>query len=258
LKRSAGFIIAGAVYFAGFAATSNIVTRTGTIFAERLAYLPSSGFCLLAAMLVLWFLNRNRAAGITILALALTAWSIRTVVRNFDWRDNASLYLSAADAVPNSAKMRTFRGIVYLGRNDFDRSRADLEAALRIEPEYPDAVEAMGLLELRINNRPEALRYLEKALQMSSREDFDYDYRAANLASVQIQMGKLDDAMKLLNGRIRESPNYSLLWSNRAALHLLLGQMADARADAQTALRLDPNNTQARIILTQPQTGSLR
>ncbi|HET9373805.1 MAG TPA: tetratricopeptide repeat protein, partial [Chthoniobacterales bacterium] len=91
----------------------------------------------------------------------------------------------------------------------------------------------------------------------SSREDFDYDYRAANLAAVQIQMGKLDDAMKLLDGRILESPNYSLLWSNRAALHLVLGQVALARADARTALQLDPSNAQARIILEHPQAGNL-
>jgi len=257
LRRSAGFTLAGAVYFAGFAATSNIVTRTGTIFAERLAYLPSAGFCLLAAVLFVWLLNRKRTAGIAIFALVATVLGIRTVVRNRDWRDNTSLYLSAADAVPRSAKMRTFRGIIYLGRNDFDRSRADLQAALLINPEYPDAVEAMGLLESRIGNQTSALRYLEEALQMSSREDFDYDYRAANLATQQIQMGKLDDAMKLLNRSIAESPGYSRLWSNRAALRLMLGQVADARADARTALRLDANNLQARNVLERSQAGSL-
>jgi len=256
LKRSPGFIVAGAVYFAGFAATSNMVTRTGTIFAERLAYLPSAGFCVLAAMLFVWFLGRNRTAGVAIFALVATVLSVRTMLRNRDWRDNASLYLSAADAVPNSAKMRAFRGIIYLGRNDFERSRADLEAALRINPEYPDAVEAMGLLESRIGNQTSALKYLEEALGMSSREDFDYDYRAANLATLQIQMGKLDDAMKLLNRRIAESPNYSRLWSSRAALRLMLGQLAEARTDARTALQLDPGDTQAREVLAHPQPGT--
>jgi tetratricopeptide (TPR) repeat protein len=256
-RRSVALTLAGAVYFAGFAATSNIVTRTGTIFAERLAYLPSAGFCLLAAALFFWLLGLKRTGGIAVFALVATVLGVRTVVRNRDWRDNTSLYLSAGDAVPGSAKMRTFRGIIYLGRNDFELSRQDLEAALRINPEYPDAVEAMGLLESRIGNQTSALRYLEQALQMSSREDFDYDYRAANLATQQIQMGRLDDAMKLLNRSIEESPGYSRLWSNRAALRLLLGQVADARADARTALRLDANNLQARYVLERPQAGSL-
>ncbi|HET8965095.1 MAG TPA: tetratricopeptide repeat protein [Candidatus Acidoferrum sp.] len=255
-KRSAGLLLAGAIYFTGFAATSNILTRTGTIFGERLAYLPSAGFCLLAAMLFAWLVFRQRIAGLAVLALVIGAFSVRTVARNRDWKDNGSLYMVAADAVPNSAKMRTFRGIVYMGRGQLERSRADLNAALRINPEYPDAIEAMGLLELRGNNQQAALDYLQRALQVSAPADFDYDYRAANLTALQIQMGKLDDAMKLLNRRIAESPDYSRLWSNRAALRLKLGEAAEAREDARRALRLDPNNLQARNLLEHGAPGS--
>jgi tetratricopeptide (TPR) repeat protein len=154
--------------------------------------------------------------------------------------------------------MRAFRGIVYLGKNDFERSRSDLQAALTIEPDYPDAVEAMGLLELREGDKQVALDYLRKALDISSPRDFDYDYRAANLAALLIEMGKLDEAMKLLQARISESPDYSRLWSNRAALHIALGQFAAGREDAITALRLDPQNQQARKVLEHPQANSLR
>jgi Flp pilus assembly protein TadD len=256
-NRNAGLVVAGAIYLAGFAATSNILTRTGTIFGERLAYVPSAGFCLLAALVLAWLAGHHRTLALAALAIAVAALGARTIVRNRDWRDNASLYIAAANAVPNSAKMRAFRGIVYLGRNELDRSRSDLQAALKINPEYPDAVEAMGLLESRTGDQRAALDYLQQALQMSARSDFDYDYRAANLAALQIRMGKLDDAMKLLNRRIEESPGYSRLWSNRAALRLTLGQLAGAREDARTALRLDPNNAQARNVLDHPQAGNL-
>ena len=256
-RREAGLLVAGAIYFAGFAATSNIAARTGTIFAERLAYFPSAGFCLLVAILCAWLAKRHRIAAIVLLAVSITGFAVRTFARNRDWRDNTALYMSAADAVPNSAKMRAFRGIVYLGKNDFERSRSDLQAALAIEPDYPDAVEALGLLELRSGNQQFALNYLRKALEMSSPKDFDYDYRAANLAGLLIEDGKLDEAMKLLNRRIAESPNYSRLWSNRAALRVALGQFAEGLADARTALRLDPHNDQARKVLEHPQASSL-
>jgi len=257
-KRSATFLLAGAIYFSGFAATSNIVTRTGTIFAERLTYFPSAGFCLLAAIPCVWLARRQRLAALTLLTASVMAFGIRTVARNRDWRDNATLYMAAANAVPNSAKMRAFRGIVYIGQNRLDDARSELQAALAINPEFPDAVEAMGLLELRGGDRQAALDYLRKALDISSPRDFDYDYRAANLAALLIEMGKLDDAMKLLDGRIAESPNYSRLWSNRAALRVALGQFAAGREDAQTALRLDPHNEQARKVLEHPQANSLR
>ena len=63
--------------------------------------------------------------------------------------------------------------------------------------------------------------------------------------------------MKLLNRSIAESPNDPRLWSIRAALHLRLGQAADASADARNALRLDPADAQARRILERPQAGGL-
>jgi protein O-mannosyl-transferase len=256
-KRNVIFFLAGAIYITGFAATSNILIRTGTIFGERLVYFPSAGFCLLVAVCLAQLLTRRRVAALVLLGVATTAFGARTIVRNRDWRDNASLYLAGAAASPNSAKMRTFRGIVYMGQGKWELSRNDLETALRISPDYPDAVEALGLLKVRTGELEAALEYLQKALAISSGADFDYDYRAANLVALQLQMGKLDDAMKLLNRRIPESPNYSRLWSNRAALRLMLGQLAEASQDAQTALRLDPSNAQARNVLARPQAGSL-
>src|SRR5262249_36049300 len=49
--RRDAWSIAGAIYFAGFAVTSNLLFPIGTIMGERLAYLPSVGFCLAAALL---------------------------------------------------------------------------------------------------------------------------------------------------------------------------------------------------------------
>lgn len=251
-KREPGYLLAGAIYIAGFAAASNVLARTGTIFGERLAYFPSMGFCLLSVLIWLELERRNRRAAFVLLAVALLALGVRTVVRNRDWHDNASLYISAGDAVPNSAKMRAFRGIVYLGRNDFTRCRSELETALKIYPDYPDAVEGLGLLEARSGNDSAALPILKKALDMSDPKDFDYDYRAVNVASLEIKMGQLDDALKLLDREIAQSPNYARSWSNRAVLHLKLREFAEARSDAQTALRLDPSNAQARNVLERP------
>jgi len=252
------WIIAGTIYFAGFAATSNILTRIGTIFAERLVYLPSTGFCLIAAVLWSKWFARSRQLALVLLCLIAVLLGVRTVIRNRDWRDNGTLYTAAADAVPNSAKMRAFRGIVYISLNRLELARADLQAALRINPEYPDAIEAMGLLEERAGNTTAALPYLQKAIEISDRHDLDYDYRAVNLAILDIQMDRLDDAMKLLNSEIVQAPNYSRAWSNRAALRLRLGQSLAARQDAQMALRLDPTNVQATHVLQSSSPAPLR
>src|SRR4029077_5792548 len=58
-KRRTGLIVAGGIYLVGFAVTANILMPTGTIMAERLAYLPSAGFCLLLALGWSWLKDRQ-------------------------------------------------------------------------------------------------------------------------------------------------------------------------------------------------------
>lgn len=248
-KRSVAYLIAGCIYFVGFAATSNVLTPTGTIMGERLVYFPSAGFCLLAALAWSWLASRKKSVAYAILAAMAIALAVRTVIRNRDWHDNATLYAAAAEAVPKSAKMRSFRGSVYLGRNQFELARTEFRTALSIYPDYPPAIEALGLLEMRTGNSSAALELMQKALERSDRKDIDYDYRAVNLAALQIQIGKLDDALALLNRQIQGSPAYSRAWSNRAVLRLKLQQFPEARSDAEQALRLDAHNTQARAVL---------
>ncbi len=65
-KRQAGWTLAGAIYFAGFATTANILVPTGTIMAERLAYLPSAGFCLLLALGWNWLRQKKADFGLGI------------------------------------------------------------------------------------------------------------------------------------------------------------------------------------------------
>jgi Tfp pilus assembly protein PilF len=62
-------------------------------------------------------------------------------------------------------------------------------------------------------------------------------------------MGGNDKAMAILDQAIASSPDYSRAWANRAALHYKRGELASARSDAGTALRLDPANTQAQSVL---------
>ena len=81
---------------------------------------------------------------------------------------------------------------------------------------------------------------LERALYMSHRNNPNYDFMAVNFAAVLMQTSHLDGALSVLNREIAESPRYARAWANRAVIHYKQGETAPARADAETALRLDP------------------
>jgi Tfp pilus assembly protein PilF len=90
---------------------------------------------------------------------------------------------------------------------------------------------------------------MERALNMSRRDNPNYDFMAVNYAALLMQTDHIDGALNVLNNEITESPSYSRAWSNRAVIHYKQGQTAPARTDAEKALQLDPANTQAQNLL---------
>jgi hypothetical protein len=111
----------GVLFFFGMILpTANIVFPIGSIMGERFLYLPSIGFCLVAAAGLAWIAEKLAAsltlpddwrefglAGVRLgLPLVLLcALGLRTYARNADWKNEFSLWKSAAAAQPNSFKV---------------------------------------------------------------------------------------------------------------------------------------------------------
>ena len=248
-NRRRGLILAGGIYLGSFAVTANILMPTGTIMGERLAYLPSAGFCLLAALGWNWLHRRQRVAALAIATAIVAAFGMRTMVRNRDWQDNLNLYSAGERVSPGSAKMHGNMGGEYMASAQWDLAAEEYETALRINPDYPDVLAGYGLLEIWRGHNEAAGHMLERAFYMSHRDNPNYDFMAVNYAALLMQTGHMDGALNVLNREIAESPSYSRAWSNRAVIHFKKGETAPARTDAQAALGLDPQNAQAQNVL---------
>jgi hypothetical protein len=97
--RSAAFFAAFAIV--AFLPASNLLFASGTIFGERLLYLPSVGLVALAAAA----LSRlPRPVFVTAAALLVVAFAVRTWTRNPDWTSDVTLWRAAVAAEPSSAK----------------------------------------------------------------------------------------------------------------------------------------------------------
>jgi protein O-mannosyl-transferase len=248
-KRQSAWILAGGIYLGGFAVTANILMPTGTIMGERLAYLPSAGFCLLAALAWNWLRDRQRLAALAALTAVVAAFGMRTVTRNRDWRDDLSLFASSVQAAPGSAKIHIALGSGYLQQGRIDLAGPELEAAMKIDNNIPEALSTYGLLLSTAGNYQGAEALMERAVTMSTRDNPNYDFMAVNYAALLIQTGQIDGALGVLNREVAQSPNYARAWSNRAVIHYKLGETTPARADAQAALHLDPANKQAQAVI---------
>jgi tetratricopeptide (TPR) repeat protein len=110
-----------AFFAIAFLPVSNLLFPIGTILAERLLYLPSVGL-VGAVAVVLSALARRIPDGndarfralVATTGLVIVVLGIRTFRRNQDWRDELSLWTSAAQASPNSYKVHVGRSLALL------------------------------------------------------------------------------------------------------------------------------------------------
>lgn len=123
-----------AMFLLAWLPVSNVFFPIGTIQAERLLYLPSVGFVLCVAEVVRrGFGARSRVAWGIVLVVTV-ALAGRAVVRNFDWRDNRSLFESGIVTSPRSALTH-----FELGKLLFNEARVEADVRERVKLERRSA-----------------------------------------------------------------------------------------------------------------------
>lgn len=108
-----------------FLPAANLFFYVGFVVAERILYLPSVGYCLLIGLGVSKLMDTNRVGSLRsprkrfavmlCIALTVTAYSLKTINRNVDWRDEESLYRSAINVNPAKGKFHS----LFFSRNIF-------------------------------------------------------------------------------------------------------------------------------------------
>ena len=105
------------------------------------------------------------------LTVVLLGLATRTVARNRDWRDNFVLFSSAVRAVPQSAKAHAGLGGEYLRRDELEPALKEFQISLSIYPDFGDVLNSSGIVEARLGHDEAALRFFQKSLAITRRND---------------------------------------------------------------------------------------
>ncbi len=113
---------------------SNLLFPIGTILGERLLYLPSIGFCFLLGV---GYRRLTRTVmpvwiPVTIAGLLLGVYSVRTHLRNLDWRNDFTLFSATVRSAPNSAKAHFNLGSAFREQGELKKALDAYWAALEI------------------------------------------------------------------------------------------------------------------------------
>jgi tetratricopeptide (TPR) repeat protein len=171
-KRSTPLALGIAIWVFFFLPASNIVFPIGTIMAERLAYLPSLGACLIAGHLGArtaagtgtssWNATR-RTAVVVCAALIVATLAARTWTRNPVWESNERLALHDVRVQPRSAKLHAGAAIVLHDRGDLEDAEHHYREALAIYPDYARMHFNLGVLLVTKGKTHEGLDHLTRA-----------------------------------------------------------------------------------------------
>lgn len=215
--------------------------------ADRYSYFPTLSFYMLAGIGVVWALeNRVPAkfgralqagilpAGFIIIALL----SCLTVHQTRIWGDRLVFwqYVSSAfnDRLPVA---NTNLGNVYLGRGMFDDAERKYKAALKINPDFTDALSDLGIVYSEVNRLDEAEAVLKRALALKP----DSAPAHNNLAIVYVKKGLLEEAEAGFKTAIKIQPNLARVHNNLGGVYQKKGLLKAAEAEFETAYKINPD-----------------
>jgi Tfp pilus assembly protein PilF len=162
LRRGRGIGFCALWFLAAFAVTANVAFPLGTVFAERLAYVPSAGILGIVAIVVAGL--RPRVAAWAAVGLAAVLLARTTVAESARWRDNATLHASQLERSGASAKTHLNLGMVLVEQRHFAEAAVRLTRALEIYPKLAQAAYGLAIVAAEQGDPDGAVARLEEAL----------------------------------------------------------------------------------------------
>jgi len=141
------------------------------VVAERYVYLGAIGIYVVVAVGIKNIgerLGRPNISYALLVPLLLTL-TVRTIVRNADWKNQDTLWLAAAKTSPSSSQNHNNLGDLYGRRGDLERSAAEFKKAIELKPNYADAYHNLGNTYWQMGKVDEAIENFKKAAEINPR-----------------------------------------------------------------------------------------
>jgi len=271
LKKKSVISFSILFYLLALAPVSNLFIIIASTLGERLMYMPSLGYCIILAYVILKilkadlrsgkpetvksFFSANKKVFIPVIIIA-GLYSAKTFSRSKDWKDNPTLFGHDVKITDRSATSHFHwaNSLLYVlyGRetdearkqNLLDQAIAGYQKAIEIFPGYMDAYKHLGVAYSRKGDNANAIKYFEKHHEFTGSSDIEVLQMSGNLYDKTGQYDKAIQAFTLVLQR-QKKPDaktyyYVGLLYNKKNLYDTAIQYLD------TALMLEPGNLLAR------------
>lgn len=130
---------------------SNFIINIGAPMAERLLFQPSLAYCIIGASLFFYGNKKYKLLSNSILVIVMFLFSVKSIARNFEWKNNDTLYFADVETSPNSLRTNTYASESYLAKANAEK----------------DSVK-------RIDYYNKTILYAEKAIAIYPKDEYFY------------------------------------------------------------------------------------
>jgi tetratricopeptide (TPR) repeat protein len=217
-------------FFVNIAPVLNARWLGANVFTERYLYLPSLGFCWIAAwgVRLLWMrlAGRPRTRKFYAVGLAMVAilCLVRIVTRNRIWHDDPTFYRSTLAAQPDAIALRINLGAVYWNLGSPDQAEAEWREALRRAPNHWLILNNLGLACARKKRYDEAIEDFQRSIRLRP----NYADSHMNLGRTYAETGDGEKAEVQLRAAVALAPLYVQARNELAKFYFDTGRFAEA------------------------------
>ncbi|OXU28349.1 hypothetical protein TSAR_008306 [Trichomalopsis sarcophagae] len=263
-----------AVLIIPFLPASNLFFKVGFVLAERTLYIPSAGYCLLLAI-GLKQLSANvmypKIVSASYCALLIVFFA-RSWMRSSQWKTETELFQSGLNVCPLNAKVHYNVGKNAADRGLTDYAKLKYEEAIKLNPDYAQAMNNLGNLYKDEDAYDKAEELLSKAVELQNNfaaawmnlgivlsatnkyEEAEKSYITAisqrntypdcyyNLGLLYLSKKEYDKAFKAWEITIKQKPLHRRAWINTILLYDNMGKREKSLEVAKQALLLIPRD----------------
>ncbi|XP_063635833.1 protein O-mannosyl-transferase Tmtc3 isoform X1 [Cydia splendana] len=236
-----------------FLPASNLFFPVGFVVAERILYMPSMGWCMLIAHGWRLAAKKHAKTAVAALIFILFAFSIKTYVRNWDWKTEYSIFASGLRVNRNNAKLYNNVGHALEADGRYTEALEFFNTAVSVQPDDVGAHINVGRTYNHLGKYQEAEEaYMKaKSLLPKAKPGESYQARIApnhlsvflNLASlISRNATRLEEADMLYRQAISMRADYTRAYINRGDILIKLNRTKEAQEVYEKALLYDSGN----------------
>ena len=221
--------------------------RLSSIVADRYVYFSSIGLFVVVAIILRNLAKHEQIKTWVYLlfCLVIMVYMVRTIVRNADWENEDTLWISAARTSPSSPNNANNLGDMFSRHGQYENAAASFQRAIALNPRYADAYHNLGNTYYQMGKLPEAVETYQIALNMNPR----LWQSARNLSIIFFNNGKYEEALKFMQILVQLVPNDPQFHSSLGVVYTKLNRFTEAKEQFKITLQMDPNNQQAMQVL---------